>query len=259
VSADSTAKPSETESESTADSESNQIALVPRQYLQRNGDANQQKLIVSRSPVPKSKLRDRFDQFDDESTPADLATTSLVNYRSATVRRIANATANSPDFSVAERAMEMNRTVHSLLSFEPLSQGMRAASEIANSSTADSTEQSILLMALLRSAGIPSRLVMGIRHQPADPIAPSRDLVLPFQTRARLPDGNRFVYHAWVMAKVDDQWISLDPVSGFETTPDCLAIQTTDMKSIDPIELVEDFIDTLSRMQISIYAVVRGV
>ncbi|WDQ18578.1 transglutaminase-like domain-containing protein [Rhodopirellula sp. P2] len=246
------------EPEPSADNQDNQIALAPRQYLRRNGDQAQQKLIVSRTPVPASKLRDRFDQFGGESTPADLAATSLVDYRSATVRRIANATANSPDFTLAERAMEMNRTVHSLLSFQPLSQGMRAASQIADSSTADSTEQSILLMALLRSAGIPSRMALGIRYQSADHVAPNRDIALPFQTRARLPDGNRFVYHAWVVAKVDDQWISLDPVAGTETQPDCLAIETTDMKDIDPIELIEAFIDKLSRMQISIYAVIRG-
>ncbi|WP_461508000.1 transglutaminase-like domain-containing protein [Rhodopirellula baltica] len=248
----------ESESDAPADDDDNRIALAPRQYLQRGGDGVEQKLIVSRVPVPQSKLRDRFDQFGGEDTPADLAATSLVDYRSATVRRIAKATANSPDFTTAERAMEMNRTVHSLLSFQPLSQGMRPASQIADSSTADSTEQSILLMALLRSAGIPSRMVMGIRHQTADHISPTRDLALPFQTRARLPDGNRFVYHAWVVAKVDDQWICLDPVEGTETKPDCLAIETTDMKDIDPIDLVEDFIDKLSRMQISIYAVIRG-
>ncbi|MEO9593726.1 transglutaminase-like domain-containing protein [Rhodopirellula bahusiensis] len=248
----------EPDSETPPEEEDKQIALAPRQYLQRGGDGVEQKLIVSRVPVPKSKLRDRFDQFDGDSTPADLAATSLLDYRSATVRRIAKATANSPDFTTAERAMEMNRTVHSLLSFEPLSQGMRSASQIADSSTADSTEQSILLMALLRSAGIPARMVMGIRHQTADHISPTQDLALPFQTRGRLPDGNRFVYHAWVVAKVDDQWISLDPVVGSETKPDCLAIESTDMKDIEPIELVEDFIDKLSRMQISIYAVIRG-
>ncbi|MCC9657480.1 transglutaminase family protein [Rhodopirellula sp. JC737] len=255
--ADSTSAADKTESENQAFTD--QAALAPRQYLQRGKNELQQKLIVSRVAVPKSKLRDRFDQLQTDESPNDLASTSLIDFRSASVRRIANATAGGANFSTAERVMEMNRTVHSLMSFTPLSKGMRAASEIADSSAADSTEQSLLLMALLRSAKIPCRLVLGIRHQGAETISATPDPSLPFQTRRSLPKGNRFVYHAWVMAKADDHWLSLDPVRGGETLPDCLAIEISDMHQVQPIELMEDYISKLSRMQISIYAIVRGV
>jgi transglutaminase-like putative cysteine protease len=62
------------------------------------------------------------------------------------------------------------------------------AVEILNQREGDCNEHATLLLALLRAAGIPSRLVLGV-------------------TLLR----DRFFYHAWVEAYMGTQWISLDP------------------------------------------------
>ena len=83
--------------------------------------------------------------------------------------------------------IRLNTWVFHLLKKTP-TLSMPRAVEILNRREGDCNEHATLLLALLRAAGIPSRMVLGV-------------------TLLR----DRFFYHAWVEAYMGPKWISLDP------------------------------------------------
>ena len=80
-----------------------------------------------------------------------------------------------------------------------LSVGYASALEVAKSRQGDCTEHAVLTAALLRAAGIPSRVIMGIVYA----------------------NNDIFMGHAWTEAYIGDKWIDLDaalkgPRNGFD-------------------------------------------
>lgn len=191
----------------------------PKQYVQQLNERSQ-RVILARQPVPGSKLNGRFQAYDSPSQPADLASNSFVDFRARSMRGILATVKSLRSLEKRELAFEINRTVHSLLTYRSLTKGFQPASEIATSTSADSTQHSILLLAMLRANGIPARMAMGLR------LSRRAENSSAFVTDSV---SSKFGYHAWVIAEVDGGWVSLDPTTGRPTTVDCLALNTTDL------------------------------
>lgn len=68
------------------------------------------------------------------------------------------------DPDAAGRAERLRRFVHGFMQPGDLSVGLGSASEVARTRRGDCTEYSVLLAALLRADGIPSRTVMGVMY-----------------------------------------------------------------------------------------------
>ena len=80
--------------------------------------------------------------------------------------------------------------------------GFATASEVARNKAGDCTEHSILLAALGRALGIPSRVVTGLVY--ADEFEDQKDVL---------------VYHMWTQFYIDDQWVNLDSALGLVKCP----------------------------------------
>jgi hypothetical protein len=97
------------------------------------------------------------------------------------------------------RAELMRRFVASHIDDKDLSVGFATASEVARTRQGDCTEHAVLLAAMLRVAGIPSRTVSGVVY------------VDQFLGRRGV-----FGYHMWTQAWLDDggggRWIDLDAI-----------------------------------------------
>jgi len=96
---------------------------------------------------------------------------------------------------VAEQA---RRFVHSFISAKDLSVGFASASEVCRTRAGDCTEHAVLLAAILRAKGVPSRVASGLVY--ADQFAGMSGV---------------FGYHMWTQALVEApggglQWINLD-------------------------------------------------
>ncbi len=115
------------------------------------------------------------------------------------------------------RAEDLTRFVHGWVRAKDLDSGFATASEVAASRSGDCTEHSVLLAALLRAEGIPSRVVTGLVYLDA------------FAGSSRV-----FGYHMWVQARIDGRWLDLDPTilapqpGGFDATHIALATSTLD-------------------------------
>ncbi|WP_197167972.1 transglutaminase-like domain-containing protein [Neorhodopirellula pilleata] len=221
-----------------------------RQYIQRL-DEQRQRIVLAREVVSDDKLSDRYQTYQSPSTEVDLAATALIDFRSGAMQGVLATVASLRNLDKHELALEINRTVHSLLTYRSLGRGFQPASRIATSTTADSTEHAIMLIAMLRANGIPARMAMGLRFDPA--IEKSVSEESPSE-----PQANLFGYHAWVIAEVDQRWISLDPTTGQTTTVDRIALEVTDLADGNPDPLIDRMLGQLRWYDFKVHKIIAA-
>ncbi len=137
---------------------------------------------------------------------ACLAPSAMISSDDPRVVELATAAfAGVPD-DPAARAEAARRFVHRHIRTKDLSVGFASAAETARTREGDCTEHAVLLAAILRAGGIPSRVVSGLIY--ADRFAGGRDI---------------FGYHMWTQALLPtgepggEGWVDLDA-----TLPDAL-------------------------------------
>jgi hypothetical protein len=123
------------------------------------------------------------------STTADLTDQRLLDLAKKSLR-------TAPE-DKAKRAEVLRRAVFDHISDKNLATALATASEVVRTRAGDCSEHGVLLAALLRADGIPSRVATGVIY--ADSFAGSRDI---------------FGYHMWAQALLDGphgpQWVDLD-------------------------------------------------
>jgi len=119
-------------------------------------------------------------------------------------------------------AHELRRMVHEFIKKKDLSVGMASASDVARTGEGDCTEHAMLLAAILRAQGIPTRVVTGLVY--ADKFLGRRGV---------------FGYHMWTEAwfsrSTDSKtgvWIPLDATLGDDMAFDAthIALSTSAMR-----------------------------
>ena len=92
-----------------------------------------------------------------------------------------------------EIAVALERYVHETVATKDFSQTFATAAETAASRQGDCTEHAVLLAALARVCGIPSRVAIGLVY---------------------VPRAQGFGYHMWTEVFVDGHWLPLDATLG---------------------------------------------
>lgn len=229
------------------------ITAAPRQYVQQI-DGSHQSVVIAGPSVSLAKFTGLSPRYDVPVELTDLVETPVLNYHSEGVRKVLQVAGAMTAMSNQEKAEELNRTVHALLSFEPMSKGVRPASVIAQSSLADSTEHAILLIAMLRANHVPARLAVGLRYvaRDGDSLAENVRAADQAPTSSETLPGHRFVYHAWAVAHAEDGWISLDPTTGQQTGPECVTLDITDLSNLNATGLVTRFLAILRSLRMNV-------
>ncbi len=109
--------------------------------------------------------------------------------RDLAAKTLASAEGAAP----ADRAERLRAAVHRHIRRKGMQSAFASASETVRSQEGDCTEHAMLLAALLRADGIPSRVVSGLVYCPE--FAGQRDV---------------FGWHMWTQALLDGRWIDLD-------------------------------------------------
>jgi hypothetical protein len=132
----------------------------------------------------------------DEDLKPYLEASADLNYKDPVVADLARkAAAGEKDpWKLTERLCAF---VHEYIEAKNLSVGFASASEVARSKEGDCTEHGILLAALGRASGIPSRIVTGIVY--TDEFSGRRDV---------------FVGHLWTQFYLDGEWVDVDSAFG---------------------------------------------
>jgi hypothetical protein len=143
------------------------------------------RVTVDLDAKPQAAVKDR-------PTEAHLASSIMIDHEDEVVRKLAKqAVAKLPkDASAVKIATACKRFVTRHISGASLSVGDGSASEAARTQEGDCTECSVLLAALLRVNGIPSRCVSGLVYSEDDFVG----------------QEHVFVYHQWTQA-----WIATAP------------------------------------------------
>ncbi|MSR44966.1 MAG: transglutaminase domain-containing protein [Phycisphaerales bacterium] len=114
----------------------------------------------------------------------------LVRELSGTALQVAHFAHNAP---TSTRAEALRSFVHRFISKKDLATAFAGASAVARSQSGDCSEHAILLAALLRAQGIPSRIASGLVY--ADEFGGKRGV---------------FAWHMWTQAAIDGAWLDLD-------------------------------------------------
>lgn len=130
---------------------------------------------------------------------AFLTQTRWLQSKHPTIERLARRARGSAS-EPAEIMQELEGFVRRHVSNKNLSVGYATALETARNRSGDCTEHALLLAALGRASGIPTRVATGLAY-----------------VANWLGASNVFVPHAWTQALIDGRWISFDAaLSGFD-------------------------------------------
>lgn len=171
--------------------------------------------------------------------PAFLASTAMLRCDDPEIAKLhARAIKNrkAPD---AQRAEALRRMVFQHIRHKDYGVGFASASETARTRQGDCSEHGVLLAALLRADGIPSRVVAGLVY---------------FEPE---PGQGVFGYHMWTQALVDvegeKRWIDLDATLGptpFDATH--IAIVVSALRDTETVSSLSGIAALLGRLQIEV-------
>lgn len=136
----------------------------------------------------------------DQPTEAHRAASIFVDHEDPAVQRLARQATDglAGDAGPMAVAEACKRKVSAHLASVTLAIGAGTASEAARTGEGDCTESAVLLAAMLRARGIPSRCVTGLVYS-AEPFAGQRDV---------------FIYHMWTQAWIEAEDTGEDGANG---------------------------------------------
>lgn len=200
-------------------------------------DAGRARVVVDAANVGAASDEDVQAPSSRNASPAIDSADPVI--RELTERALREA--DAADKPAAAKSEALRRFVHGHLSRKSLSVGFATASEAARAREGDCTEHGMLLAAMLRAAGIPSRVVSGLVYMDEF-----------------LGQGRVFGYHMWTQALVEQdgekRWIdldaTLDPERPFDATH--IAISTSAMKPGETLNSMVGLAPLLGRLEIEV-------
>ena len=137
-----------------------------------------------------------------------------------------------------EIAKKLTKFVFRYMTNKNYEVGFATASEVARNKAGDCTEHSILLAALGRALGIPSRVVTGLVY--ADEFEDQKDVL---------------VYHMWTQFYIDDQWVNLDSALGLVKCPADRITFSVDSLEEDTIASVLPLMELINNLKVTVQTV----
>ncbi|MEM9419763.1 MAG: transglutaminase-like domain-containing protein [Planctomycetota bacterium] len=173
----------------TLDGQVISLPEVPMQWAQTQPDES----VLLRTAVTSGDIKVRAKEWPRQPEPIDkdryLKATPILNFEDTAVRDwlvpLQWVRLTGGEESVAEFLRE---EVHRKIKAKDLSVGFATASDVARTKQGDCTEHAVLLAALFRGAGIPSRCVSGLVY--ADQFAGHEGI---------------FGYHMWTQAWIENE------------------------------------------------------
>lgn len=181
---------------------------------------------------------------EDGANPALLKATAMCNSDDDLVRAIAARGVEKAGTDAAARAEALRRAVYSHIRKKTMDVGFASASEVARNAEGDCSEHGVLLAAVLRANGIPSRVCAGLIY--ADAFAGAK---------------NVFGYHMWAQALITEggvaRWVDLDatlpPSTPFDATHITLGV--SDLSDGEATAGLASVASSMGRLKIAVESV----
>jgi hypothetical protein len=175
----------------------------------------------------------------DASNPAFTAASAAADATDSRILELTQRALKDSGESKAQRAEALRRFTHTFIRRKSLGVGFASATEVARTREGDCSEHGVLLAAMLRADGIPSRVVAGLIY--ADSFAGSERI---------------FGYHMWTQALLEidgvKRWVDLDATLGKETPYDAthIALALTDLADGESTTAMARMASVLGRLKI---------
>jgi hypothetical protein len=210
------------------------LAVGGAQRVEREADNRLRVKIDVENPLPATEAEIADPRYLAPSAYADSEDPEIV----ATLVKATEGVGDEPPL-VRARAIE--KFVSRFVDAKSLGVGFATASEVCQTRQGDCSEHAVLLCALLRADGIPSRAVSGLVY--VDQFVGER---------------NVFGYHMWSQALIEidgePQWIDLDAaVYPFDATH--IAVVTSSLADDDMINSMVGVAETLGELEIEVIEV----
>lgn len=206
------------------------FAAHPGQWVKKN-ESGDYEIVVSRDAAAAPPTG-----FQSPSlTPSNQDSRSgpLVDSAHSLVKQLAD-TAIAKKNEQAQLALELTRSTHSLIRKKNYTSGFIPASEVARAGEGDCTAHAVLLSAMLRARGIPSRVAIGLVYVPAEP-------------------KPRLAYHMWTIAYINDQWLHFDAtLPGGFAPADRITLTTNSLDSGNEYESLAPVLGTIGQYNIEV-------
>lgn len=206
------------------------------QTWERDGDAVLLRVLAESGEYHAANVKD-VEPFLASTTAADLADPEI---KALTERALQGAERRSE----AEQAEQLRRFVHAYIDEKSLAVGFATASEVCRTRQGDCSEHGVLLAAMLRSAGIPSRVASGLIY--ADAFAGEREI---------------FGYHMWSQALLTidgvERWVDLDATLPDSTPYDAthITVAVSDLADDDSFNSMASLAPLLGKLEIEVVSV----
>lgn len=188
---------------------------IPETVNQQTEPQSDGSILVTVTRADHSRFERLPEAPDTSELQPYLASNSFVNKDDPHVRALIKpALGDASNLSPLTRAHKLCNYVRDYIEHSDLSVGFASAAEVAKNRSGDCTEYSVLLAALARANGIPSRLAAGVIYMP-------------------LYQGKEDVmgYHVWVQLYLGGEWVDFDPSQGeTSTSPRRIALATNDLQ-----------------------------
>ena len=186
-------------------------------------------LVTVRQVTPDSPAV--IDVDIDPPQPDDLKSSALVQCDHPRIRAIADSVAGSVD-DPWFAAQLLEHHVFSRLSKTDFSQVFGSAAEVAEKRRGDCSEHAVLLAAVCRAHGIPTRVAVGLLYSAQD---------------------QRFLYHMWNEVWIRDRWIPLDATLGRSVVGGChIKLRDSSLAHESAYSMVSPVIQLIGRIKIDV-------
>jgi transglutaminase-like putative cysteine protease len=201
-----------------------------QQVIKSSEDSATVKVVVS-----SAARQSAAEPLSDDMRKRYLAASSLVNYEDPEIQELAKRAAGD-EKDPARLANKLCDFVADYIEDKNLSVGFASASEVARSKEGDCTEHGILLAALGRAHGIPTRLVTGIVY--VNHFGHHRDV---------------FVGHLWAQFWLEGRWVDLDAaLDENPVKPTHIALSLSDAQDTALVDMVSSIWLHLNQFDLSV-------
>ncbi|NOS99734.1 MAG: transglutaminase family protein [Phycisphaerales bacterium] len=211
---------------------------LPPTAMQTPGESDAQSAKLRVRRVDTRALRDAPIVPPSEELNEFLVSSASINSKDpAIIEMAANAAGDETrPYYVADR---LRTHVTDIIKEKSLAVGFGTASEVCRNREGDCTEHAVLLAALGRARGIPTRVVVGLAYVPS------------FAGKT-----NVFGFHMWTQFNIAGQWIDLDAaLRETDCSPARIALATSGLNDVGIGEIAFAIMDVITGLKIEIVAV----
>lgn len=211
------------------------IPELPKTGMQTPGDRTEQSAVVVVSRLDHAALKKAKQSVPGRDMGEYLSASPTLNSKDEAIVKMADSVAarETHTYRIAD-ALRVH--VGEIILDKNLNIGFASASEVCRKREGDCSEHAVLLAALGRARGIPSRVVVGLAYVPE------------FAGRK-----NVFGFHMWTQFFLAGRWVDFDAALGeSDCSPARIALATSSLKSSGMGDLAFAIMDVITGLEIKI-------